>query len=174
MTDSYFFSRTDLDRARTQSILDDALKGADDGELFLAYGQSESFVFDDNRLKAANFDVQQGFGLRAVCGESTGYAHASELSEAALKRAGSAVQAVKSGAGGQVADGPGCGGITLQAHHGLELIQPRPVQGHGCGIPVLGTDGHAQGRNHDRGGVGTRLQENLVSLQSGINCLLDG
>ncbi|MAW79756.1 MAG: metalloprotease TldD [Parvularcula sp.] len=106
MTDSYFFSRTDLDRARTQSILDDALNGADDGELYLEYGQSEAFVFDDNRLKTANFDVNQGFGLRAVNGESTGYAHASELSEAALKRAADAVQAVKSGRGGTLADGP--------------------------------------------------------------------
>ena len=73
MTESYFFSRTDLDPTRAQGILDDALKGADDGELYLEYGQSEAFVFDDNRLKTANFDVNQGFGLRAVCGESTGW-----------------------------------------------------------------------------------------------------
>ena len=106
MSESYFFSRTDLDRSRTQSILDDALIGADDGELYLEYSQSEAFVFDDNRLKTANFDVNQGFGLRSVCGESTGYAHASELSEAALKRAGAAVQAVKSGKGGAIAGGP--------------------------------------------------------------------
>ncbi len=106
MSNSYFFSRTDLDRSRTQSILDDALKGADDGELYLEYGQSEAFVFDDNRLKTANFDVNQGFGLRAVVGESTGYAHASELSEDALKRAAGAVQAVKSGQSGALADGP--------------------------------------------------------------------
>ncbi len=106
MTESYFFSRTDLDPARAQSVLDNALKGADDGELYLEYSQSEAFVFDDNRLKTANFDVNQGFGLRAVCGESTGYAHASELSEAALKRAGDAVQAVKSGRGGALAGGP--------------------------------------------------------------------
>lgn len=106
MTESYFFSRTDLDRNRAQSVLDDALNGADDGELYLEYAQSEAFVFDDNRLKTASFNVDQGFGLRAVCGESTGYAHASELSEDALKRAGAAVQAVKSGKGGAIADGP--------------------------------------------------------------------
>lgn len=106
MTESYFFSRTDLDRNRAQSVLDDALSGADDGELYLEYAQSEAFVFDDNRLKTASFNVDQGFGLRAVCGESTGYAHASELSEDALKRAGAAVQAVKSGKGGAIADGP--------------------------------------------------------------------
>ncbi len=106
MSDSFFFSRTDLDRNRAQAVLDNALKGADDGELYLEYAQSEAFVFDDNRLKTASFNVDQGFGLRAVCGESTGYAHASDLSEAALKRAGAAVQAVKSGIGGEMSAGP--------------------------------------------------------------------
>ena len=106
MSDSFFFSRTDLDRAHAQKVLDDALKGADDGELFFEYAQSEAFVFDDNRLKTASFNVDQGFGLRAVSGESTGYAHASELSPEALARASSAVQAVKSGHGGALADGP--------------------------------------------------------------------
>ena len=106
MTQSLFFSRTDLDPSRTQRIVDEALHDADDGELYLEYAQSEAFVFDDNRLKTASYDVEQGFGLRAVCGESTGYAHASELSEAALKRSAQAVQAVKSGRGGTLADGP--------------------------------------------------------------------
>jgi TldD protein len=76
-----FFSRTGMDRARVQNQLDSALSEADDGELFLEYSQSESFSFDDNRLKAASFDTSQGFGLRAVAGEATGYAHATELSE---------------------------------------------------------------------------------------------
>ena len=106
MTESLFFSRTDLEQSKTQSILDDALKDADDGELYLEYAQSEAFVFDDNRLKTASYDVEQGFGLRAVCGESTGYAHASDLSEAALKRAAGAVQAIKTGKSGEIADGP--------------------------------------------------------------------
>ena len=106
MTESLFFSRTDLDQNRTQTILDDALKDADDGELYLEYAQSEAFVFDDNRLKTASYDVEQGFGLRAVCGESTGYAHASDLSEAALKRSSQAVQAIKTGESGKIADGP--------------------------------------------------------------------
>ena len=106
MTDSFFFSRTDLDRNQAQSTLDEALNGADDGELYFEYAQSETFAFDDNRLKRASFNVEQGFGLRAVCGEATGYAHASELSPEALKRAARAVQAVKSGSGGVMADGP--------------------------------------------------------------------
>lgn len=103
---SFFFDRTDLDAARTQGIVDDAIGLVDDGELFLEYTQSESFVFDDGRLKTASYDVSQGFGLRAVEGETTAYAHASDLSEAALKRAAASVQAVRTGQDGHVADGP--------------------------------------------------------------------
>ena len=106
MTDSLFFSRAGLDRSIAENLLNDALNGADDGELYLEYTQSEAFVFDDNRLKTATYDIAQGFGLRAVCGESSGYAHSSELTEEALKRAASAVGAVKSGKGGVFADGP--------------------------------------------------------------------
>ncbi|MBB4658534.1 metalloprotease TldD [Parvularcula dongshanensis] len=103
---SLFFDRTDLDAVRTQGVVDDALSGADDGELYLEHSQSEAFVFDDGRLKTASYDVSQGFGLRAVLGETTAYAHASELSEAALKRAAASVQAVRTGQGGTLAGGP--------------------------------------------------------------------
>jgi TldD protein len=106
MTQSLFFSQTGLDRARTESIVNEALKGADDGELYLEYSQSEAFVFDDNRLKTASYNIEQGFGLRAVVGESTGYAHSSDLSEEALKRSAAAVQAVKTGRAGALSAGP--------------------------------------------------------------------
>ena len=105
-TGDLFFSQTGLDRARVERLAADALKGADDGELFLEYRLSETFAFDDGRMKAATFDTTQGFGLRAVAGEATGYAHASELSEDAIKRAASAIQAVKTGHSGEWAAGP--------------------------------------------------------------------
>ncbi|MEO1042152.1 MAG: metalloprotease TldD [Pseudomonadota bacterium] len=103
---SFFFSETDLDEARARAILEGALSGADDGELFLEYAQSESFVFDDGRLKTASYDTTQGFGLRSVLGETVAFAHASDLSEAALKRAAGAVEAVKRGHGGTLAAAP--------------------------------------------------------------------
>ena len=78
-TDDLFFTRAGLDRGRVEGIVGDALNGADDGELFLEYRQSEALAFDDGRLKSASFDTTQGFGLRAVAGEAAGYAHASEL-----------------------------------------------------------------------------------------------
>ncbi len=104
--DDLFFAQTGMDRSRVQRLVDETLMGADDGELFLEYRQTESFVFDDARLKAASYDTTQGFGLRMVAGETTGYAHASELSEAAIKRAAEAVTAVRSGHSGVLAGGP--------------------------------------------------------------------
>ncbi|HEY7750509.1 MAG TPA: metalloprotease TldD [Aestuariivirgaceae bacterium] len=80
-------------------MLRDALDTAEDGELFLEYRQSESMVFDDGKLKSAAFDTTQGFGLRAVKGETTAYAHSSEISEDALKRAAKTVKAVTQGSG---------------------------------------------------------------------------
>jgi len=105
MASNLFFERTGMNRTTVQAQVDEALKGADDGELYLEFCQSESFSFDDNRLKAANFDTTQGFGLRSVCGEATGYAHANELSEAAIARAAKTVQAVAKGHSG-VASAP--------------------------------------------------------------------
>ena len=101
-----FFNRAGLDRLRCQGLVDDALAGADDGELFLEYCQSEGLSFDDGRLKSASFDTSQGFGLRAVSGEAAGYAHASELSEAAIRRAVATVKAVQAGHGGVMAAAP--------------------------------------------------------------------
>ncbi len=113
MAQDLFFSRTGMDRGKVQQTVDEALAHADDGELFLEYSQSESFSFDDNRLKAASFDTTQGFGLRAVAGEATGYAHATELSEDAIQRAARTVQAVAAGHSGTLAAPPARSNVKL-------------------------------------------------------------
>ena len=105
-TDELFFKQTGLDRAAVERTVNDALKGADDGDLYLEYRQSESLVWDDGKLKNASFDTTQGFGLRAVSGEATGYAHAVNLDEKAIKRAAETVKAIKSGQGGTIAMPP--------------------------------------------------------------------
>jgi len=63
------------------------LSACDDGELFLQYAASEAFGFDDGRLKTADYHTTSGFGLRGVNGETTAFAHANEISEAAIERA---------------------------------------------------------------------------------------
>ena len=105
-TDELFFTKAGLDRSRVEGLTTDALDGADDGELFLEYCQSESISFDDGRVRSASFDTSQGFGLRSISGDAAGYAHSSELSDEAIKRASAAVKAVRSGHGGIYADAP--------------------------------------------------------------------
>ena len=105
-TDNLFFEKAGLDQSRTQKIVDDALNGADDGELYLEYCQAESVSYDDGRVRNASFDTMQGFGLRAIADEATGYSHSAELNEEAIKRAGDTVRAVQSGHGGTMADAP--------------------------------------------------------------------
>ncbi|HYH23684.1 MAG TPA: DNA gyrase modulator, partial [Azospirillum sp.] len=68
VTDDLFFNRAGLDRPRVEGLVSDALRGADDGELYLEYAQSESLGWDDGKLKSASFDTTQGFGLRAIAG----------------------------------------------------------------------------------------------------------
>jgi TldD protein len=105
-TDDLFFTQAGLDRARVERLTADALNGADDGEMFLEYSQSEALSFDDGKLKSASFDTTQGFGLRAISGEAAGFAHASELTEDAMTRAAATVKAVHSGHSGKLATAP--------------------------------------------------------------------
>ena len=106
VTDALFFERTGMDPARVGALVTQSLAGMDDGELYLEYSQSESLALDDGRIKSASFDTSQGFGLRAVADEAAGYAHASELSEAAIRRAAATVRAVASGYSGVMAAPP--------------------------------------------------------------------
>ncbi|HYD67603.1 metalloprotease TldD, partial [Azospirillum sp.] len=106
VTDDLFFNRAGLDRPRVEGLVADALRGADDGELYLEYAQSESLGWDDGKLKSASFDTTQGFGLRAIAGEATGFAHASNLSEEAIRRAAETVRAVQAGHTGTSAEPP--------------------------------------------------------------------
>jgi TldD protein len=102
------------------------LQKADDGELFFEHAQHESLVFDDGRLKSASFNQSQGFGLRAVAGETTGYAHAAELSEAAIKRAADTVKAVTTGRGGTAAGAPG--GTNRSLYRDLNPLEAMPFE----------------------------------------------
>src|SRR5436305_466547 len=105
--------RTGLDRDDARRHLARGLEGADDGELFLEYRQSEMLLFDNGRLKQATYDTAQGFGLRAVKDEAVGYAHASDLSDAAIARAADAVRAVKGGYSGHYAAAPARSNVHL-------------------------------------------------------------
>ena len=107
MTDTPFRPfETQIDRETALQSLRRATEGADDGELFLERRRSEALVFDDGRVKNASYDASEGFGLRAVRGEVTGYAHATELSEAAIARAEATARLAVGDGGGTLSEAP--------------------------------------------------------------------
>ena len=107
MTDAPFRPfDTALSREDALAVLRAATDGADDGEVFLERRRSETLVFDDGRLKTASYDASEGFGLRAVRGDVTGYAHSSEISLPALRRAAETARLAVGDGGGTWAEAP--------------------------------------------------------------------
>ena len=96
-----------LDPETATRITSELIGHADDGELYLQYRKAEAFGFDDGRLKTASYDVAGGFGLRAVSGETTAFAHANEISADAIRRAGATMALV--GPGGSTKAAPPVG-----------------------------------------------------------------
>ncbi|MDE0588722.1 metalloprotease TldD [Halocynthiibacter sp. C4] len=97
---------TSLDIDSTLGILKETCAGADDGELFLERKSSEAIVFDDGRVKTASYDASEGFGLRAVRGETSGYAHSTEMTESAIRRASETARLAVGDGGGAMAPAP--------------------------------------------------------------------
>jgi len=95
-----------LDQDTALRRLRDATDGADDGELFLERRRSEALIFDDGRVRNASYDASEGFGLRAVRGEVTGYAHSTDISDGALGRAVETARLAVGDGGGTLADAP--------------------------------------------------------------------
>ena len=81
-----------LDSDEAKRLAGRHLAHCDDGELYLQYSASEAFGFDDGRLKTADYSTVAGFGLRGVAGETTAFAHANEISAAAIDRAASTLK----------------------------------------------------------------------------------
>jgi TldD protein len=84
---SFLYREGALDPDSAVRLTAEALGKCDDGELYLQYRASESFGFDDGRLKTADYSTDAGFGLRGVSGEMTGFAHANDISERAIRKA---------------------------------------------------------------------------------------
>ncbi|MCK8456893.1 metalloprotease TldD [Sphingomonas faeni] len=92
-----FLYRDTLDPEQAQALTAKALGKADDGELYLQYRKAEAFGFDDGRLKTASYDTSSGFGLRAVSGEMTAFAHSNEMTPAAIRRAAETMALIEPG-----------------------------------------------------------------------------
>ncbi|MBX5472707.1 MAG: metalloprotease TldD [Acetobacteraceae bacterium] len=153
--DRLFFDRPDakLDRATAEHILAEAVGPADDGELFLEYRESEQLALEDSRIRAAGFDASLGFGLRTVAGEATGFAHAGEISEPALRRAAETVAAVTKGHTPRAAEPPR--GTNARLYSDANPLLPVPFAERTRVLAAI--DSYARGKD-------TRICQVLASL----------
>ncbi len=116
----FLYRNLDPDAARR--LASRHLSGHDDGELYLQYGITESFGFDDGRLKTADYNNSSGFGLRGVTGETTAFAHANEISEAAIERAASTLKLLDPAKGPAAASPPRTNQAMYAADDPLSLV----------------------------------------------------
>jgi TldD protein len=124
LAETLFHRDNGLDPVSAGRHIATATDGADDGELFLEYRESESISLDDGRIRAASFDTRRGFGLRAVLGEASYYAHAGEISDAALARAAATIKAAKAMEHAVTAAGPAA--ATTALYTGLNPLAEMP------------------------------------------------
>jgi TldD protein len=117
-----FLYRDTLDPEQAQALTAKALGKADDGELYLQYRKAEAFGFDDGRLKTASYDTSSGFGLRAVSGEMTAFAHSNEMSPAAIRRAAETMALIEPGVAAKAGPPQGTNQRRYTAADPLDLV----------------------------------------------------
>jgi len=89
-----------LEESTVQRVLSAGLaRGADFAEVFVEEKRSSSALLDDGRVEELTSGRDRGAGIRVVVGESTGFAHTSDLSEAGLIAAAETAAAAARGNG---------------------------------------------------------------------------
>jgi TldD protein len=73
--------------------------GGDFAEVFAEDRRSSNATFDDGKVEELRSGRERGAGVRVVRGETTGYAHTADLSEAGLREAAEAAAAAASSGG---------------------------------------------------------------------------
>ena len=90
-----------IEQAVIERVLGAALRtGGEFAEVFAEDKRSSSAVFDDGRVEELSSGRDRGAGIRVVVGDTTGFAHTADLSEAGLLEAATAASAAAKGGGG--------------------------------------------------------------------------
>ena len=90
LLDPYQIDETALQRALAK-VFEHRLDFAD---VYLQYTRSEGWSLEEGLVKSGSFDIEQGFGIRAVQGEKTAFAYSDDISELALLEAADTVRSI--------------------------------------------------------------------------------
>lgn len=66
----------------------------DYADLYFQYSRAESWSLEEGIVKSGNFSIDQGVGVRAICGEKTAFAYSDDISLNALESAAQATRAI--------------------------------------------------------------------------------
>ena len=66
----------------------------DFADLYFQYAKQESWSLDEGKVKSGSFSIDQGVGLRSVCGEKTAFAYSEDLNTDSILAATDVVQAI--------------------------------------------------------------------------------
>ena len=103
-------------------VLERALRrGGDFAEVFVEDRTSSSARLDDGRIEELTSGRDRGAGIRVVVGDSTGFAHTADLSEAGLLEAAGAA-AVAARAGGRPVAPVGLPGAVAGHSHVVDIL----------------------------------------------------
>ncbi len=92
-----------IDASVLERVLGSALRtGGEFAEVFAEDRRSSSALLDDGRVEELTSGRDRGAGIRVVVGDTTGFAHTADLSEAGLLAAAEAAAAAARGGGGGV------------------------------------------------------------------------
>jgi TldD protein len=92
-----------LDHDLIRRTLDTALRtGGELAEVFVEDRSSSNAVFDDGKVENVSSGRERGAGIRVIVGDTTGFAHTADLTEAGLTAAAEAAAAAARGGGGGV------------------------------------------------------------------------
>ena len=94
-----------LDANNLEKIVGRAMGSSiDSADIFLQSIQKESWVLEEGIVKEGDFSIDQGFGLRVISGEKTGFAHSDDISAKALLRAVHSAKSVAYSGGSTLID----------------------------------------------------------------------
>ncbi|MBN2700163.1 MAG: metalloprotease TldD [Methylothermaceae bacterium] len=84
-----------LDSSRLNQVIDRILAvPVDLADIYLQFSRFESWVLEDGIVKDGAHSIEQGFGVRAVCGDKTGFAYSDVIEFDTLMEAANKVRAI--------------------------------------------------------------------------------
>jgi TldD protein len=92
-----------LDESKIEKIIRTITKRKiDDADLYFQSCSYESWYLEDSAVKSGSYSIDRGVGIRAVCGEKTGFAYCDDIMLPAMERAAEAARSIALGGAGSL------------------------------------------------------------------------